>query len=158
MKAFEGKEVAPDVQKLLTHFDGKLEPNVAIEYSEMADVIDTPVSSNRFRTVITAFRKTVLREMNIDFAAISGYGLRVLFENERVSHGVNDFHRAGKRLGKAVDRISRSDAAKLDAMHLQQRDHAVRLGTEVVESARKAQRQIAMSGKVTVLPRAKKEA
>lgn len=153
MKPFSGREVAPDVEKLMRHYRDKLEPNAAVEYAAVAEIIGVPVTSNRFRTVLHAFRRAALRELNVDFRVESSYGLIVLFENERVSAGVHDFNRAGKRLGKAVDRIAKSDVAKLDAMHLQQRDHAVRIGAEVVEASRKAQKQIAMSGKVTVLPR-----
>jgi len=55
---------------------------------------------------------------------------------------------AGKRLGRSVARIARSDATKLDSIHLQQRDHAIRLGSALVDAQRDAEKKIAIAGKV----------
>jgi len=45
-------------------------------------------------------------------------------------------------------RIARSDATKLDSIHLQQRDHAIRLGSALVDAQRDAEKKIAIAGKV----------
>jgi len=148
LKNFEGREVAPDVEKLMERYRNALQPNVALEYAALAELLGVPVDSNRFHTVMVKFRRTAMRELNIDFGAVPGYGLRVLLEEERVSYGVRDLTLAGKRLGRSVARIARSDATKLDSIHLQQRDHAIRLGSALVDAQRDAEKKIAIAGKV----------
>jgi len=76
-----------------------------------------------------------------------------LNENERVSVGIKDFGASVRRMGKSAHRIQLADTIKLDDQHRKQQDHAVRLTSELVNAARKTQKQIAFSGRVVTLPR-----
>lgn len=155
MKSFEGQAIKPHVDKLLEAFKPK-EGDVFL-HQDIAHVSGVPYKSTRYGGVIAGWKKVLLREHNIDLEAIPGIGFRCLTDNERVSVGLKDFQHSVRRTGKSYERIARADTAKLDENHRRQQDHASRLIQNLVDSGRKASKQIALAGRVVSLPRKKEE-
>ncbi|MFM7007999.1 MAG: hypothetical protein ACKO0Z_01485 [Betaproteobacteria bacterium] len=143
---FSGNEIKPDVDKLMEHFD--LHPGDVILHQDIAHVANARYQSNRYRSIIVAWRRRLLREKNIDIAPKIGHGYFVLSDNERVSYGVTDFEHSVRKMGKSADRVSRADAAKMDDTHRRQRDHSVRLMSELMQAARNTKKQISLAGGV----------
>lgn len=154
MKLFEGDSIKPCVERLMEQI--KPQPGDVYQHPDIAHIAECDYPSNRYASVISAWRKRLLREINIDVEVIVGIGYRVLEENERVSVGIKDFSQAVRQVGRSAERIARADTKKLDDMRRRQQDHAVRLTREIAESGRKASRQIGFAGRVVTLPRPKK--
>lgn len=155
MKLFEGDPVKPHVDKLMEHITPKI--GDVYQHADIAHVAEVEYPSSRYRSIITAWKKRLMRELNIDLDSVSGIGYRVLDDNERVAVGIKDFATSVRHMGHSVDRISRADTAKLDDMHRRQQDHAVRLTQEIVASGRKASKHIGFAGRVVSLPRPPKK-
>lgn len=153
MKPFEGQAIKPHVGKLLEAFKPK-EGDVFL-HQDIAHASGVPYRSARYGGVIVAWKKALMREANVDLEAIPGIGYRCLSDNERVSVGIKDFSHSVRRMGKSAERIARADTAKLDDNHRRQQDHAGRLMQNLVETGRKASKQISLAGRVVSLPRKK---
>lgn len=152
-KNFEGEPIKPNVDLLIEGL--KLQIGDVVRHDDIADVSGVEYKSSRYRSVVDAWRKRLLREMNLDLQAVAGYGYRVLDDNERVRAGIKDFSQSVRRMGRSVDRMQRADAAKLDDNHRRQQDHAVRLTQAIVQSGRKAAKEIGFAGRVVSLPQRK---
>jgi hypothetical protein len=155
MKPFQGEAIKPCVDALIEAFE--LKAGDVIEHQQIAEVAKTKYRTNRYGGIVVAWRKRLLREQNLDLQVITGYGYRVLDDNERVSVGVKDFTHSVRKMGRSAERIARADNAKLDDHHRRQQDHAVRLTQEIVQSGRTAARQIGFAGRVVSLPRKNKD-
>jgi hypothetical protein len=141
----------------MAHYKDKLRPEYGVDHREIASLISEKYSSDRYWTVVSAWRKRLFEECRIDMTAVPGFGFRVLHENERVTEGVRGFGKSMRALRKSGQRIEASDPAKLDDAHRRQRDHGVRMIGELVDAGKRAQRQIKTVAKVEVLPRVKED-
>ena len=150
MKPFQGNEVKTRVDKLME----AIKPKTGDVYlhQDIAHAGDCEYPSHRYRSVITSWRKRLMRDLNVDIGAVVGIGYRVLDDNERVSFGIKNFSESVRAMGKSVNRIERADTKRLDDHHRRQQEHTKRL-RDLVDSGRGAQKQIAVAGKVVALPR-----
>lgn len=153
---FAGKPIKPHVDLLMQAYTPKA--GDVFDHKDLAQTAQVEPDSARYRQLITAWRKRLIAELNIDIDSVRGFGYRVLEENERVSTGIRDFKFSVRSMGKSSQRIALAETSKLDETHRQQQDHAVRLTNSLLESARKTQKQIAFSGRVVALPRSAKGA
>src|SRR5690348_13306530 len=87
------------------------------DHKDIAGVAGVEFPSNRYRGLISAWRKRLLRELNIDIEAVIGFGYRVLDDNERVSVGIKDFGLSVRNMGRSAQRIALADVQKLDDTH-----------------------------------------
>lgn len=150
-KAFVGEPIRPHVELLMESI--KPEAGDAYSHRQLADVAGLTYPSARYMAVIGAWKRRLLREVNVDLQSVPSFGYRVLDDNERVGAGIRDFSRSVRSMGKSADRISRADVAKLDDHHRRQQDHAVRLTQQLVASGRSAAKEIGLAGRVVSLPR-----
>lgn len=151
MKAFHGQPIKPNVEKLLEAFKPK--PGNVFLHQDIAQASGVAYRSSRYGALIAAWKRELLNSANIDLDSVQGIGYRCLEDNERVRVGINDVRHSIRKLGRSADRIARADTSKLDDVHRRQQDHANRLLQSVIDSGRKASRQIAVSGRVVLLPR-----
>lgn len=134
--------------------DNKLQANHGIEHQLIAEVIAEKYDTSRYWTVVRAWRRAEF-ERGIDMVAVPGYGFRVLFENEKISEGVQGIGKGMRALRRSGRRIEAADPALLDEPHRRKKDHATLLVGQLVDAGRKALRQIKTVAKIEVLPRQK---
>src|SRR5262245_53413982 len=96
---FGGIPTEPDVRRLMDRFCAP-EPGV-IPHEEIEKEIREESDSSRYRTIVSAWRRRLRREHNIDTSAEPGHGIRILTEPERVDVSKRD-------LGRGVRGIVRS--------------------------------------------------
>lgn len=155
MKPFQGQAMKPHLDKLLEAFKPK-EGDVFL-HQDIAHVSGISYKSSRYSGLIVAWKKWLMREANIDLESVKDVGYRCLSDNERVSVGIKDFSHSVRNTARAANRISLADTAKLDENHRRQQDHAGRLMQSLVDSGRKAAKQISLAGRVVLLPREKED-
>lgn len=151
MSIFSGDEVKRRVDLLMKEWPHPEADSVYL-HQDIAHVAECKYGSARYRSVIASWKRRLMKELNIDIDSVVGHGYRVLTENERVAVGIKDFGLARRSMGRSVNRIERAETGKLDDHHRKQQDHAKRL-RELVDSGRKAEKSIAIVGKVVALPR-----
>lgn len=150
-KPFEGESIKPHVDRLMEAYE--IKQGDVLMHEDIAHTAGVEYGSARYRSLIQSWRARLMREKNIDIQSKPGIGYMALYENERVAYGIKDFSHSVRRMGKSVNRIAAADTAKLDDIHRRQQDHAVRLTQELVQSGRKASKQIGLAGRVVTLPR-----
>lgn len=130
---FGGIPTEPDVKKLERHF-GVPQAGL-IAHEDVEAIIGAARDSTRYRTIVGAWRRRLLREENIATAADPGKGIRVLTEPERVDH-------AQRHLGLSARKVLREhrwalmiDASKLDEVAMRKRDHVVRASAAMAVAA-----------------------
>lgn len=107
-----GVSTEPDVQKLDEHF-GKLEPGRIITKQEVADIIRDQVDSNRFKTVVDAWRRKLLRGL-VTLGPERGVGWKVLNDNETGSLRSGQYSSHIKCAFRSVRRMDHVDVKKCD--------------------------------------------
>lgn len=153
---FGGVPTAPDVTLLLEAIPpDSMEPGSVYTHADLASVFTVSPKSNRYRSVVAAWRNKILQDHNIDITAEIGVGYRVLKDDERITHGVRDAKGARKKLTRAAHRIDRADRSLLTDAQRKQADHAVRLFGAQALALRGAEKEVSSAGKVVSLPRKK---
>lgn len=149
---FGGIPTEPDVKKLLAQIT--VEPGQLVEHEAIEEVTGLTRGTSRYRTVVTAWQRRLFRDENLDTDAVSGQGIRVLMEGERVHVSVRDFGRGVRRIGRSLRRISAVRAEALSEKDRQRYDHGRRLIALTLEGARQAQKDLAGPRPQAQLPRA----
>lgn len=145
-----GIPIAPDVDRLMTI---AFEVGQVYRHEDLAAVIDESSVSGRYRSVISALKKRLRRERNLDLQSVTGLGYKVLDDNERVDAGIKDLSRSVRNVAKAADRMAAANTEKLDDLHRAQKEHGVRLALQLHNDGKSAGKQIANAAKVVTLPR-----
>lgn len=130
---FGGIPTEPDVKRLEKRF-GAPAPGV-IEHAEIEETIGQQRDSSRYRTVVAAWRRRLLREENIASAADPGVGIRILTEPERVDHAQRHLGLSAKRVVKEHRWAMMIDASKLDDVSRHKRDHVIRVSASMAAAA-----------------------
>lgn len=146
----KGNNISSRVDKLMKEIEPK--SGDVYMHADIAATAGSKVDSNEYRAVIESWKRRLMRDKNIDIASVRSVGYRVLDENERVGHGIQDYGLSVRRMGKAVTRIERADTKLLDDNHRRQQDHAKRL-RDIVNASKAEKKTIAISGNVVSLPR-----
>jgi len=120
-----GIPTEPDVKKLLTTFTN-LKAGVVITHTDIENTINVKPGTARYRTIVTAWRRRLLNEQNIDMEAVPSVGLRVLEPFERTTVSVRDFRRGVRRIGKSMSRIKRVPVEQLTPQEQVKTEHATR--------------------------------
>ena len=130
-----------DVKKLLEQFPTN--PGDLIEHDDIARVIGAPWKSSRYGAVVTAWKKALVRERNVDVEAVPGVGYRVLKDVERMKSAGGNFVRGARQFKRADDKLTRVAAEKLPADARKSYDHLKQLATTMNEAAKKARKTFA---------------
>lgn len=140
---------APDVDilaELLDYTEGRI-----ITHAEIAALIGAQYDTQRYWTVVTAWKRRMLNDHNIVVANIPKTGYQVLKPGQRVTAGANLRHQAVRRarLGQRI--IRGTDTARLTAEQRAAWDHEARIGAAVIAIGRTTIRQITEAQKLTAL-------
>lgn len=136
-----GIPTAPDVKRIRETL-GDLPEGSEIPHSWIEEIINCKSDSSRYRSVTMVWRKTVLREQNIEIDAVPGVGFRVLVGAERINRNYSKFRSASKLQGRAVRRIGSIPDAVLTSTDRARRDLIYQNAARAVETAALVAKQI----------------
>jgi hypothetical protein len=96
-----GTPTGSDVRKLIEAFK---QPDVGTEitHERIETVIGYQRKSNRYKTVVTAWRHKLHRDNSIDMGAIKGIGYQSLADNERVANGVTGVQQGTRKQFRSI--------------------------------------------------------
>ncbi len=140
---------APEVDnlaELLDYTEGRI-----ITHAEIAAHIGAEYDTQRYWTVVTAWKRRMLNDHNIVVANIPKTGYQVLQPGQRVTAGANLRHQAVRRarLGQRI--IRGTDIARLTAEQRAAWDHEAKVGAAVIAIGRASMRQIGEAQKLAAL-------
>ena len=152
---WRGVPVGPDVDVLDRHFNGLTHGQV-LAHDDLSDVMGYSRGSSRYRSVINAWRRQLLREHGIELQSVRSIGLRVMTDPERVdAHvdkaalGIRKIARAGKSLS-AIPRSTLTTAARTKADHAQILIASMRLDASAFKSELQAPKPAPQSPRLVV--------
>jgi hypothetical protein len=143
---FGGQPTEPEVKKLLEQFpDAEQLRGTIISHEQIEAVLDVKHDSSRYRTITTAWRKTVRNDTGVEISGdspeIVGVGFKVLTHSEQLRYGVSRKMRARRQIIKSHQAIASTDEAQLTAPECSIRDHelfAVKMiHTAMIESRKR---------------------
>jgi hypothetical protein len=141
---FGGIPTGPDVQALMDLMDlAEWKQGSVLSYEAIESALKMKRRTYRFRTVVSVWRKKILREKLIDTEAVTNEGIKWLEEPERVGVSVRDHGRHVRGQGRALRRISLVRTEKLTEEQRRTADHARRLMETSFASARSSAKEIA---------------
>ena len=98
---FGGIPTTSDVRKLAAAF-GVPAIGDEIAHDEMAATLGIAKTSNRYTGVVSAWRKLLRRDHNIEMGAVMGYGLRALNPDERISASIKGIRQGARKQIRSV--------------------------------------------------------
>jgi hypothetical protein len=133
---FGGMPTGPDVRKLCDAF-ADLKVGATILYSDVSAVIGVPYPSNRWNSVVDAWRKHLLgQETNLDLARIAGTHLLVLSAPQRVDKGSENVRRRVRAIRRDANRVANVPTAELDDISKRRRDHVLQRAAILLDADR----------------------
>lgn len=144
-----GEPTAPKVEVLMKHF-GKLERDGrVITHEEIERVVGEKRTSNRYRTIVSAWRRRLKPEQGVYLSGrdSAGVGLTVLDASQMVNHGMRGIQHMTRGLGRAHVLIGLAPAEELSAEDQIRRDHAYTLSGVLLQAAVGTRRNLAAINK-----------
>ena len=138
---FRGVPTEPDVIRLVNAFGVPSETD-PIRYEEAARVIGSPVRSNRFRTVTTAWRKQVKAAHGVLVMARDG-AFRARKPGERISFGKSKTRSSVRAAGVALDAVMGADRSRLTDVERADADKVQRVASSLRFAAQAEARRAA---------------
>ena len=138
---FRGIPSGPDVAKLIDAF-GIPEPGI-ITHDSISKVIDQPLETHRYVSVVHQWRKRLMREYNIQMVGERGVGYRILSETERVDFARHGLARNAKLVVRQHQHALLIDVNKLDEPTRKKHDHVVRASASMASAVQNTERELA---------------
>ena len=143
VRYFGGVPTAPQVRRLMEKFKD-VQAGDAIKLDDISEVIGEPVRSNRFRTIVDAFRRALARDRNFVTERIAGMGtIRILLDSERTGFGARGIRQGSRKVHRSVGVIVATPTEKLTDAERETNFHVRRLGEAIVTTTRSAMKEIA---------------
>lgn len=133
---FGGMPTDVDVRALFEAF-GVPAIGAAFHYAQVAEAINVPLASYRFRTVTWAWRMRLIREHNVYVRAGAGQ-FQAMDASERVDYGSAKLRTGVRAMRKAHTVVGSTDRASLTEEAKKQADHVLLMSATVIQSARVA--------------------
>src|SRR5262245_45786503 len=95
----KGIPYAPDIKRLDEAFPMPEEGDT-LSYEQLAFVLKLEKESTRFRSILTSWRRGLLRSRNIDTEAVARVGIKVLAPDERSKVREKDITNKARLLGR----------------------------------------------------------
>jgi hypothetical protein len=148
-----GLPTRPDVKLLLEAFKGLERDGRIIQHHEVSQVIGVHHSTNRYRSVVTAWRRTLEREEGIylDGMKAAGQGFVVLAAPEMVRFGCGKLRQATKVVKRGVTAAGLAPDEELDLPDRTRRDHVLLHLCTALQSLRGESKALAKPPKIRPL-------
>jgi hypothetical protein len=105
-KLFDGPlPTSAEVNSLMEYFQDVAE-GVVVSHQDLAALIGIDYGKSRYRTVIQAFARRLLRERNLQLGVVVGQGYKILTPSERVSVATTVTTYAFKKMHGAYERFA----------------------------------------------------
>lgn len=118
-----GVPTEPDIYRLNERF-GKPKEGDEIPWEAIEAVIDEPRDTSRFRTVVSRWRKIMLRDHNIVLKAIGqGRGLVVADPSQRIMDSSGKFKSGMRRIKQSAMLAGTTDRSRLNDEQKRLADH-----------------------------------
>lgn len=101
-----GRPTGPQVRVLMERFSDRAEGDT-VSFLEVSEATGEKIDSNRFRTLLVAWKKALFDEKNIFIESVRGVGVRVVPAAERTASGINKVRRGVRQIRKG-NRVVRS--------------------------------------------------
>lgn len=131
---FGGIPTAPDVKKLREAFP-RIEDGTDFTHEQIQAVIGLHPKSARYRGVTLAWRKEMLKDHNIEIAAVAAVGFRALTGPERIESNIKGFKHGARKQGKHLRRVGMVPSETLAPSYRDKQTHFMRLGAAVLSQA-----------------------
>lgn len=140
---FGGLPTDPEVRRLREAFPDVLAlRGTTIEHSQIEAIIGEKRTTNRYRSITTAWRRRVRKETGVeirgDMPEIVGVGFRILSDGEQVTFSIDLRQRGARKIRHSHVALANVDSAKLTEEERRVRDHGLHaakmIHTAIVES------------------------
>lgn len=131
---FAGMPTEPDVKKLREHFS-ELPEGLEIPHEEIETCIAAKRDQSRYRTIVTAWRKSLLNQNNVELGSVAGVGYKVLTPGERLRHNYDGFQQGTRKQARSIRRVSIIPDDRLSLPERGKRDHIQRMGAMIVSQS-----------------------
>lgn len=128
-----GHTTGPDVRAIMERWPA-LKSGDTIRYDEIAVIIHVDRASSRYKTVTSAWRRTMYREYNITIGTVPKTGFVVLDDHERVNLASSKMKCGIRRIRHGGDLAQRTDKSSLTATELKACDHLVRVRAMLLDA------------------------
>ena len=125
-----GRTTAPDRDALKARFQD-LQPGDMINYTDIEETINEDRKSNRYRSVVGQWRKSLEREFNLLLEAENNVGYRVLDNSGRIRNASHTMHNGFKRINKAYSIARKTDEDGLTITEIRAKDHLIKIGSAI---------------------------
>lgn len=141
LRIVSGMPTKPDVDRLRAKFGTPAEGTL-LPYSEIEEVIGLGRYTSRGAAVVTAWRKSLMKEHNIALGAEPGNGYVVLTPTERVEAASHGIWVGGRKIKRSVHLSETSDRERMTPEAKKASEHIGRLGAALILAQATATKQI----------------
>jgi len=124
---FSGRPTGPDVEAIAKRYP-ELKPGDTVLYSDVAEIIEEKENTTRFHTVISAYRRRMYRDRNVEMTPETGVGLTVKDNSQRVEGHSRKIAQAIRGARRAATGAQRTPIEGLSIDEKRTRDHTIIVG------------------------------
>lgn len=139
---FGGVSTDIELKALREHY-AEVEPGKVITHEEIEAVVGVKRDTNRYRTVMTRFKRMMLLDFNVELKARSGAGYVVLTASDRVRAGIDSGHKIHRQIRKTHYRLTVIPREQLSNEEVRRADHAQMVMSKLSDDLNVARKQIA---------------
>jgi hypothetical protein len=153
---FGGVPTEGDVKKLRETFKD-ISPGVAVTHAGISASISVEPKTSRYRTVVAAWRKSLMTIDNLDLVALPGIGYRCLTAPERVAESIKGFHQGTNKQVRSVQRTLTIRRSELEDADCKKLDHLQVFAAKILNIASEMMAEIKPPKRQERLPLRHKE-
>jgi len=136
-----GAPTAPAVANIMEAFPD-IQPDQVITHEELEAVIGFPRRSNRYITVVAAWKAALFADGNVLIASVPGVGYRRIDGTERVGYSGRKLKTGIRRIKHAGNVALSTSSEGLDSAGIRQRDHVARVCSIIAHTHAMEQRAL----------------
>lgn len=125
-----GVPTGPDVDRLIAKF-GTPEEGTIVPYPEIMAVLGVERGSSRWGSVVTAWKKKLRRESNIEIKAVVNVGFECLDPHRRIDHAGSKYKGGMRAITRAADIAMTTRPEPLTQRELRAQTHLVMAGAAI---------------------------
>jgi hypothetical protein len=137
-----GVPTAPDVDAMMARW-GSVKIGDVIAHSEIERAIGARRSTDRYQTVVTAFRRRLERDQNVVLGAVPGVGYKVLSDAERVDAGYGKLATSGRAVRRAGTLAQGVESQDLTPEYRARATHLVAVSATIAGAMRTQAKRLA---------------
>ena len=141
-KLFFGGMNVENELKLMDKAFSEAKPGDVIPHEDIEKTINLSRKESRYRTVISRWRRDMLKTKNLDIESRRGEGYAVLTPTERVSSGSRHIGLHNRAMKRTFYRVSTIPREQLDSTEAKTADHLQVFMAKMIDDMSSASRQI----------------